>query len=195
MAERGEFRQDLLYRLGAFCLELPPLRERDGDIQALLDWRLATHTARSGSASPMPSPEYLELLLSHHWPGNVRELLQTVDMSLVSAHGERVLLPQHLPLELRVRLMRGRVASGAFAAAPPLASTVGGIRPWRVHRAGILEKAEKDYFAALMAFAGGDSGLASELSGLKSARLYELLGKHGLVRGKRVGMMTPEIPE
>jgi len=195
MAERGEFRHDLLYRLGAFSLELPPLRERDGDIQALLDWRLSNHAARSGNASPTPSPEYLELLLSHHWPGNVREFLQTVDMSLVAAHGEQVLLPQHLPLELRVRLMRGRVASRACAAPAPLASTVGGIRPWRMHRAGILVKAEKDYFVALMAFSGGDAALASELSGLKSARLYELLGKHGLVRGRRGGDVIPEIPE
>jgi len=116
-------------------------------------------------------------------------------MSLVSAHGERVLLPQHLPLELRVRLMRGRVASRAYAEPVPLASTLGGIRPWRAHRAGILEKAEKDYFVALMAFACGDANLASELSGLKSARLYELLGKHGLVRGRRGWDATPEIPE
>jgi two-component system NtrC family response regulator len=195
MAERGEFRHDLFYRLGAFCLELPPLRERDGDIQALLDWRLGAHAARTGGASPAPSPEYLELLLSHHWPGNVRELLQTVDMSLVAAHGERVLLPQHLPLELRVRLMRGRVGSHAFAAAEPLASTVGAIRPWREHRSSVLEKAEKDYFSALMAFAGGDAALASDLSGLKSARLYELLGKHGLVRGRRLAEGIPENPE
>jgi len=187
MAERGEFRQDLLYRLGAFCLELPPLREREGDIQTLLEWRLSLNATRTGVPSPAPSPEYMELLLSHGWPGNVREFLQTVNMSLVSALGERVLLPQHLPLDLRVRLMRGRVASRSFPAAPlqdcgqPL--TPG---PWRAHRARVLEKTEQDYFSALMAHARGDVVLAAELSGLKTARLYELLGKHGLVKGRRM---------
>ncbi|MDR3639880.1 MAG: sigma-54 dependent transcriptional regulator [Humidesulfovibrio sp.] len=195
MAKRGEFRHDLLYRLGAFCLELPPLRERDGDIQALLEWRLARHASHTRDASPSASPEYLDLLLSHNWPGNVRELLQTVDMSLVAAHGEKVLLPQHLPLELRVRLMRGQVASRAFAAHPLLASTVIDLRPWREHRVDVLEKTEKDYFSALMAFTAGDAAQASELSGLKSARLYELLNKHGLVRGRRVQENTPESPE
>jgi len=193
MAERGEFRQDLLYRLGAFCLELPPLRERDGDIKTLLEWRVAQHAARSQHPAPEPSPEYLELLLSHHWPGNVREFLQSVDMSLVSAQGEAMLLPQHLPLELRVRLMRGRVSSHGFAEAQPVLKTkltVAG--PWRTHRAQLLDKAEAEYFSALMVQTRGDAALASEVSGLKTARLYELLGKHGLIKGRRGAEPFPE---
>lgn len=196
MAARGEFRQDLLYRLGAFCLELPPLRERDGDIKTLLEWRVAQFAARTERPAPEPSPEYLELLLSHDWPGNVREFLQSVDMSLVSALGEAMLLPQHLPLELRVRLMRGRVGSRTFAEAPPvLKSGLTILGPWREHRARLLEKAEEDYFSALMSQTGGNAGLASELSGLKTARLYELLSKHGLVKGRRGTGSLPEKPE
>ena len=191
MAERGEFRQDLLYRLGAFCLELPPLREREGDVKALLEWRVAQYAARTGQPAPEPSPEYLELLLSHHWPGNVRELLQSVDMSLVSALGEAMLLPQHLPLELRVRLMRGSVAARGYQAAPQGNPALAALGPWREHRARLLEKAEADYFSALMARTGGDACLAAELSGLKTARLYELLGKHGLVKNRRGGAAFP----
>ena len=210
MAERGEFRHDLLYRLGAFRLELPPLREREGDVEALLQWRLAAMTERTGAPAPAPSPEYLELLRSHRWPGNVRELLQTVDMSLVAAHGERVLLPQHLPLELRVRLLRGQVGAHAAAMAkgrdervslavpaepavlePPRPATEapvlsGGVPlPWREHRSEVLDKAEREYFTSLMVAADGDVARAADIAGLKSARLYELLGKHGLVRGRR----------
>ena len=186
MSLRGEFRQDLLYRLGAFCLDLPPLRDRDGDIQTLLEWRVTLNATQAGRPGPVPSPEYLELLLSHAWPGNVRELLQTVDMSLVSAQGEAMLLPQHLPLELRVRLMRGRVSSRSFAQAHPvLESRLAVLGPWREHRARLLDKAEAEYFSALLASTGGDMGLATELSGLKIARLYELLGKHGLVKARR----------
>lgn len=215
MAERGEFRHDLLYRLGAFRLELPPLREREGDVDALLEWRLAAAAGRTGAPVPAPSPEYLELLRAHQWPGNVRELLQTVDMSLVAAHGERVLLPQHLPLELRVRLLRGQVGAhavpavsigltdaglaeaGVAEAAPEkVPAPAGGVPSrWREHRAAVLERAEREYFSALMAYTDGDAVLAAELSGLKSARLYELLGKHGLVRGRRSSGVFPEKAE
>jgi two-component system NtrC family response regulator len=193
MAERKEFRQDLLYRLGAFCLELPPLCERDGDIQLLIEWRLGQHAAQRGSPGPEPSAEYMELLLAHPWPGNVRELLQTVDMSLVAAQGERTLFPQHLPLELRVRLLRGRVAlrANANAAAEPGRA----IGPWREHRATVLHKVEHDYFAMLMTMTDGDTSQAAEIAGLKSARLYELLGKHGLLKQRRGPEAVPEKPE
>lgn len=179
-------------------MELPPLREREGDIELLLHWRLARHGAQTGQPSPEPSPEYLELLNSHDWPGNVRELLQTVDMSLVSALGERVLLPQHLPIDLRVRLMRGRVSARPdppMAETPATAATAARLPPWREHRAAVLEQAEAAYFTALMNQAGGDTALASTLSGLKTARLYELLGKHGLVRARRGAPGIPEFPE
>jgi len=200
MAERQEFRQDLLYRLGAFCLELPPLREREGDIKAMLEWRLASHAAQTGGVCPVPSPEFLELLLSHNWPGNVRELLQTVDMSLVAAQGERALFPQHLPLELRVRLMRGSVALRALSSG----ADSGGVRPgepprplepWREHRATILQKVERRYFEALLTLTAGDAAQAAVISGLKSARLYELLAKHGLLKARRGESLIPETPE
>ena len=120
-------------------------------------------------------------------------------MSLVSSMGEAMLLPQHLPLELRVRLMRGRVASRAIAepeaAAEAMADHALPPGPWREHRARLLDRAEAEYFSALMAHTGGDAALAAELSGLKTARLYELLGKHGLVKGRRPIAQFPEKPE
>jgi len=210
MARLGSFRQDLLYRLGAFCIELPPLREREGDIELLLHWRLTRHTAQTGLPAPEPSPEYLELLCAHDWPGNVRELLQVVDMSLISAHEEGMLLPQHLPLDLRVRLMRGQVAArpadaAAPAATPPASperSALDGtqLAPWREYRARVLDQAEADYFSALMEQTAGDASRAAQRSGLKTARLYELLGKHGLVplrrgRGRRGAHEIPGFPE
>ena len=204
MSRRGEFRDDLLYRLKAFTIALPPLREREGDIAVLTNTHLAKIALKSGKPAPSGSPDFMELLLSHDWPGNVRELLQTLDMSLVSAHGENELLPQHLPLDLRVRLVRHRVeTNGAFGSAQavqePLerygetgrAGQLPGktdaclIIPWREHRASALSVIEATYFERLMRQVGGDAAQAARLSGLKPARLYELLGKHDLMRTRR----------
>jgi two-component system NtrC family response regulator len=201
MARLGTFRQDLLFRLGAFRMDLPPMREREGDIERLLNWRLSRHAVQSGASAPEPSPEYLEMLHRHDWPGNVREFLQTVDMSLVSAHGEKMLLPQHLPIDLRVRLMRGQVSGRADAPlkaedGPPQATAdAPRLAPWREHRARVLDRAEAEYFGRLMEHTGGDAASAADISGLKTARLYELLGKHGLVRGRRGHQDIPENPE
>jgi two-component system NtrC family response regulator len=202
MVRRGEFRDDLLYRLRAFRIELPPLREREGDIQALVAAHLAKAAERLGGKAREASPEFMELLEAHDWPGNVRELLQTVDMSLVSAQGEQTLLPQHLPLDLRVRLMRrsvtGKTEAG-FAAALAQGGNggapSGALKPWREHRAQLLSEAERAYFSALMGLTGADAAKAARLSGLKSARLYELLAKHDLLKARRGQISTPEFPE
>ncbi|MDP3427226.1 MAG: sigma-54 dependent transcriptional regulator, partial [Humidesulfovibrio sp.] len=202
MVRRGEFRDDLLYRLRAFRIELPPLREREGDIQALVAAHLAKAAERLGGKTREASPEFMELLETHDWPGNVRELLQTVDMSLVSAQGEEALLPQHLPLDLRVRLMRRSVTDradvGHAAALAPDgrgAAPPGELKPWREHRAQLLGEAERAYFSALLRLTGADAAKAAQLSGLKSARLYELLAKHELLRARRGQTRIPEFPE
>jgi len=200
MVRRGEFRDDLLYRLRAFRIELPPLREREGDIQALVEAHLAKVQDQLAESAIEASPEYMELLKTHDWPGNVRELLQTVDMSLVSAHGEHVLLPQHLPLDLRVRLLRRSVADRAEAGqetalADGAADEAAALKPWREHRARALDKAERDYFSTLFLHTNGDVARAARFSGLKSARLYELLAKHGLLRGNRSQADFPKFPE
>jgi two-component system NtrC family response regulator len=199
MVRRGEFRDDLLYRLRTFRIELPPLREREGDIRALVAAHLVKAAERFGGAVREASSEYMEMLEAHDWPGNVRELLQTVDMSLVSAHGDQVLLPQHLPMDLRVRLMRRSVAGRAESGHESALGTPGkGLlapRPWREHRAELLDKAEREYFSALLQQVDGDAAQAARLSGLKTARLYELLSKHGLLKANRRRANIPVFPE
>jgi two-component system NtrC family response regulator len=89
--------------------------------------------------------------------------------------------------------MRGRVSSRSFAQAHPVPeSRLAVLGPWREHRTRLLDKAEFEYFSSLLASTGGDVGLAAELSGLKTARLYELLGKHGLIKTRRPMAGIPE---
>ncbi|UCD22965.1 MAG: sigma-54-dependent Fis family transcriptional regulator, partial [Gemmatimonadota bacterium] len=80
---RGEFRQDLFYRLNVVSLELPPLRERGRDVELLARVLAASLAERYGMPVPRLSPELLVKLRTHSWPGNVRELRHAIERSLL----------------------------------------------------------------------------------------------------------------
>ncbi len=87
--ERGVFRDDLYYRLNAFRIELPPLRERREDVATLVEHFLRRRGERSGVARRF-SPGAIERLLRHDWPGNVRELIHVVERAMVVADGPEI---------------------------------------------------------------------------------------------------------
>lgn len=70
----GRFRQDLLYRINVVTMQLPPLRKRTEDIQALVHYFVGQHSRKYGNEAQLPSDYALRLLQKHHWPGNIREL-------------------------------------------------------------------------------------------------------------------------
>jgi two-component system C4-dicarboxylate transport response regulator DctD len=76
---RGEFREDLYYRLAVVQLNLPALRERRDDIQILFQYFLDSAARRYDCSPPAPGPEVTAELMAHDWPGNVRELQNTAD--------------------------------------------------------------------------------------------------------------------
>ena len=91
------FREDLLYRLRVLEVKLPPLRERLGDVPALCSYLLATVVKDRALTL---SEDTLNLLMRHTWPGNVRELRNALEHAAAVCGGS-VILPQHLPVELR----------------------------------------------------------------------------------------------
>ena len=100
MCQQGTFRFDLLYRLNAMTIKLPPLRRRPEEIQPLADHFLARAARANGLPAGDISAEVLELFLAHRWPGNVRELRNEVERALVLARG-RSIDPEHLSDRLR----------------------------------------------------------------------------------------------
>ncbi|HEU5171763.1 MAG TPA: sigma-54 dependent transcriptional regulator [Gemmatimonadales bacterium] len=82
-ARLGEYRQDLYYRLNVVALTLPPLRERDGDVELLAETFVARLAATYGIPVPPLTPEVRTALRSHPWPGNVRELRNAIERALV----------------------------------------------------------------------------------------------------------------
>ncbi|EGY24421.1 response regulator [Desulfovibrio sp. A2] len=109
MAERGAFRKDLLFRLQAVELRLPPLRERKEDIRELATTHAARICRRDGIAAKGFDPEVFEALAAHDWPGNVRELVNVVEGALLLAREEPVVQPEHLPVPMRARRARHRL--------------------------------------------------------------------------------------
>jgi two-component system response regulator HydG len=80
---RGEFREDLFYRLNVVTLTLPPLREREGDVELLAETFVARLATSYGLPVPALGPEARTMLRSHPWPGNVRELRNAIERALV----------------------------------------------------------------------------------------------------------------
>lgn len=95
---KGNFREDLYYRINVVPLSLPPLRDRREDIPLLVDY-LMNKAAEEGHENPGISNAALVLLKSHAWPGNVRELQSALRFALVHAKG-RIIMPEHLPSEV-----------------------------------------------------------------------------------------------
>ena len=90
MVSTGDFREDLYYRLNAFPMYLPPLRERKEDIPYLAEFfkhRMATHLNKQ--IGPL-TIEVIEVLQAYHWPGNVRELEHTINRAIIVCQDSRI---------------------------------------------------------------------------------------------------------
>jgi hydrogenase-4 transcriptional activator len=93
MIERKMFRADLWYRLSVFPIRLPPLRERTGDIPALVDHFSTQAAIRFGVAKSTISEPHLNLLIAHPWPGNIRELAATIERAVLLGEGRLLDIP------------------------------------------------------------------------------------------------------
>jgi PAS domain S-box-containing protein len=91
----GEFREDLFYRLAVVQIEIPPLRERPGDIDVLIDHFFNSYKEQYRIEKEL-LPETKQVLQAYHWPGNIRELKNIME-SLIVSIPDRVIKPEHLP--------------------------------------------------------------------------------------------------
>ncbi|AHE99080.1 sigma-54 interaction domain-containing protein [Thioalkalivibrio paradoxus] len=89
-ARKGRFREDLYYRLHVVPLELPPLRERRGDVPILIEHLTRTLARQHGLPPPSYRADALQILSRYHWPGNVRELRNFCERTLILLKGQPV---------------------------------------------------------------------------------------------------------
>jgi DNA-binding NtrC family response regulator len=143
MVDAGEFRRDLLFRLNAATLRLPPLRERREEIEPLALRYLRLAALAAEVPVPALAPEAAELLRAYAWPGNVREVRNAMERAVAIADGD-VITVRDLPEGVRAlypfpsapAIEPQAAAAGRFALPPRE-----GLRPWleRVEREVILE--------------------------------------------------------
>jgi nitrogen regulation protein NR(I) len=112
MVQAKTFREDLYYRLNVVRIRMPPLRERQDDIPAIVEFCLQTLVRQKKARVGKVSPEAMQLLRRHRWPGNVRELENVVYRSAVIAQGDAILV-NDLPEDIRHGELPAEPVAGA----------------------------------------------------------------------------------
>jgi DNA-binding NtrC family response regulator len=113
--QKGRFREDLYYRLNVITIEMPPLRERDGDIPLLTTHFLSIFSEENQREIEGFSSAAMDALSDYHWPGNVRELENAVERAVVLCRGDTIELDE-LPQAVRGEA-RGKAAATDFPSA------------------------------------------------------------------------------
>jgi two-component system, NtrC family, response regulator len=178
MVAKNLFRQDLLYRIRAIELKLPPLRDRQKDIEEIVIKKNHELSNRYKMETKAVSSEFLEILSQHNWPGNVRELINVLEYVLAFAGSDPTLYPKHLPPEYRISdLSFDRVLKDPFGTALTRGGEADNELPTFNDFRTTLEK---NYLKALINRSNGNRKHACRISGISQSRLYGLLNKHGL---------------
>jgi formate hydrogenlyase transcriptional activator len=174
MANRGEFRSDLYYRLNVFPVLLPPLRERREDIPALVAHFVEIYGRRMSRQIEHIPPATISALASYHWPGNIRELQNLIERAVILSNDG--VLPNPLPTG-------GTVAVATSATATTLKDS---------ERSLILRTLESVGWVI-----GGPKGAAAKLD-LKRTTLIHKMQKLGISRSshqRSAATMTSELPD
>ncbi len=156
--ERGDFREDLFYRLNVFPIEVPPLRERKEDIPLLANSFRLRFAEENGLEPPPILPETLSRMMAYDWPGNVRELENSIERSLILHHGSR-----SLPFESTPGLSARTETTPLDRASQ---------EQWS------LERLEQEYILKVLDQEGWHQGNAAEILGINRRTLYRKLKRY-----------------
>jgi two-component system nitrogen regulation response regulator NtrX len=159
--ERGNFREDLFYRLNVIPFHVPPLRERKEDIPALAAYFLEEFARAYGRKPKELTPQALEALAAHHWPGNVRELRNLIERIVILNPQSRI-DARHIPLHVARKPAQDRSAE-----------RYGSLQDVR-------EAAEREYILKKLEESNGNVSRAAELLGLERSNLYRKMRTLGI---------------
>jgi two-component system NtrC family response regulator len=187
MVRKGQFREDLWFRIKTIHLHLPPLRERLEDIKPLTKHHIDTLCDRYGTPLKGIDSDFFGALTDYEWPGNVRELFNVLERAFVAAAGEPTLYAQHLPEELRISVAKAQIERKKPSARLEPAEPEGWLQEPDGEKQGELpplkefkSQAERRYLQSIIDRTGGDLGEMIKMSGLSRSHFYALVKKYGL---------------
>jgi two-component system, NtrC family, response regulator AtoC len=164
--QRGQFREDLFYRINVIEIALPPLRERPGDLVLLVQHYLERFAVR-GQPAPRLSPAAWAALAAHRFPGNIRELSHAIQHAVVLAGGAEI-EPRHLPADV--------TAPPEQPAAPGSASEAFVLRPL----ATAMQALERSYLLEVLKHVEGSRPKAAAALEIGPKQLSDKLRTHGI---------------
>jgi len=167
-------REDLLFRLSALRIRVPPVREREGDVPLLVRHFLEEIARDRGLGAREPTPEAMELLEAHTWPGNVRELRSVVRQAARLADGRRI-GPEHLTV-------RGRLGPSGTGV-----SSADGLRITLPHAGASMERIEAEVVRLTLEMTGGNKSAAARILGWSRPTLHRKVERYGLDRPEEGG--------
>jgi DNA-binding NtrC family response regulator len=183
MSSSGTFRLDLLYRLNALTLAIPPLRERRSEVAHLARHFLTRAATENDRAVSQITPDAIEALEHWEWPGNVRELRNVIDRAVVIATGASITIDE-LPERLQRSRLQGATTSPApmrFSRPTPLRTPSkgpGAARPASLARLGLktaLQRCENALIRTALERTGANRTHTAELLGIpRRSLLYRL---------------------
>jgi DNA-binding NtrC family response regulator len=174
----GEFRTDLFYRLNGISIEIPPLRERRGEIAALAGAFVQRSCRRAKRSVPSLSAETVQALYAYAWPGNLRELRNTMERAALLCEGDEIKV-EHLP-----ERVLGRGSQPPAAAKPDESATAEFLRvpvTLRMSR----EEHERELVVQALARTNGNQTRAAELLGIARSTLVKRIEKYNLPRPRK----------
>lgn len=168
--DRGDFRQDLYYRLNVVPIELPPLRLRARDIRLLVEYFSAAYSSQTGRPPRRFDPSAIARMEAYDWPGNVRQLRNVVEWCMImgSANDETV-MPDQMPPEIN-----GRDSFERDGASGGIGNWI--VLPLREAR----EKFERDYLLSQIKRFGGNISKTSEFVGMERSALHRKMKQLGI---------------
>lgn len=187
LVEQGLFRRDLYYRLQAFIIDLPPLRDRNGDVEVLAHHYVETICDDHDKPHKQLGQDFMGALEAYNWPGNIRELVNVLQVAVYKGMYEERLCFHHLPHQLRMCKVFQDVQDepetpqlGVPECDLPSLFELGNddLPALKDVRRMTIEAMEKEYLGKLIQVSERDAKTACKVSGLSRARLYELLNKH-----------------
>src|SRR5216117_2871661 len=177
----GRFREDLFFRLNVVRVQVPPLRDRRGDIPELIEFFLDKVNRELGTALVGVSAEARDLLLRHSWPGNVRELENALLRAAVLAGG-RTLVPEDFALAGQPRQAAGDALPLEEAVRRRLAELLAAdaaARPSDLH-ALLISAVERPLIEVVLERAGGNQVKAAEMLGINRNTLRKKITELGI---------------